>query len=71
MLHEIYLPSVCGQILVNGNLMCMIHRATIPSLFERFVLILQYYILEKLLSLFLRNLLICDLRPYFFLSSVA
>ena len=40
-------------------------RATTMSLFLRFVLILQYYVLEN------TTVLICDLRPYFFLFFAA
>ena len=43
----------------------------IPSLFLRFVLILQYYVLENITVLVTKKCPHCVLRPYFFLFSVA
>jgi len=46
----------------------VIGRATIPSLFLRFVLILKYCVVEDTTVLISENVLICDLRPYFLFS---
>ena len=45
------------------------YRASIPSLFLRFVLILKVYILEKIIVLISKKCPIFDLRPYFVLFS--
>jgi len=51
--------------------MLAITKATIPSLFVRFVLSMKRTVLENFIvqRLLLRNVLILDLRPYFILFS--
>jgi len=45
------------------------HTVLISEIYPYFAVLC--YVLETLLSLFLINVLICDLRPYFFLFSAA
>jgi len=56
--------QTCRLLTADIPIFWTISMATIRSLFLRFVLILQYYVLQNI------SVLICDLRPYFFLVSV-